>query len=123
MKGLKRIATGTALALGLAAGSLGAALPAAHAYPVGHYTGAEDSAYVLAVESTGIYNGLGPAALAEVGHEIANDIGYGRRDPLQERNVLYQITPASISVTDANVLVNDACAIYLHIDTTTGSYA
>ena len=100
-------------ALAAMAGVLGAA-PAAHAY-----TGSQDHQYVTMVEAAGITNTYGASGLIYTGQGIANDIGIRGIDPLTERNILLSINPG-LGITDANIMVNDACLVYLGFNSATG---
>jgi hypothetical protein len=84
------------------------AAPAAHAY-----TAAQDAEYVMLLTQAGQFNRAGPSAEAAFGRLIANDIASCLRDPLQERNWVYNHTDDSIGVINANQLVNFATEVYL----------
>jgi hypothetical protein len=104
---MKKLLTAAVTAAGLATAALAGGTGTANA------TGYQDSQYVNCVGYWGIYSYAGPADMAFVGQSIANDIWYGRRDPLQERNWVYYNTPASINIIDSNVLVNCATQTWL----------
>ena len=89
-----------------------AALPL-YAAPAAQATPSQDAQDVGCVSTGGGYNNNGPSAEASVGRTIANDIASGIRDPLQERNYIYNTTNSSVGITDANVLVNCATEVWL----------
>jgi len=104
---MKKILAVACLCAALNAGLFGAGT--ANAY-LGSDT---DSTYVTCVAQDSLYNNYGPSALAAVGRQIANEIELGVRNPLQERDYIYRVTPYSIGVNDANWMVNCATSVYL----------
>ena len=101
----------------LAVAGLGAALlatPMVAAGAASAYPGSDlDAQYVACVAQDGLFSHGGPSMQAAYGRQIANHISWGWRDPVQERDWVYNDTPAVIGVTDANWLVNCATQVYL----------
>jgi hypothetical protein len=91
----------------------GFAALALYAAPAAQATPQQDGQYVACVTNDGLYSNRGPSAHAATGREIATDITSGLRTALQERNYVYETTPANIGLTDANWLVNCATEVYL----------
>jgi hypothetical protein len=99
-----------ALAGALAAGVIGSVLAPTATAAAGMAN--QDTVFVTLCESNGIYNAEGPAVEARVGETIANDLANGI-DPVVERNNIYAITNRTITMRDANVMVNAAGVAYL----------
>jgi hypothetical protein len=96
------------LLMPLAGALLVAPAPSAHAA-----TAQQDTEYCLILSENHIYNTDGCAAEAAVGREIASDISLPIRTPLQERDYVFANTNNTVSVLDANVMVNAATEVYL----------
>lgn len=113
---MTKIRTGAAMLLGAVSlsviGALEPAAALARADSSAASIGNQDSVFVTLCESNGIYNADGPATEAKVGRAIANDLVHGV-SPVIERNRVYNITNNTISLTDANVMVNAAGVAYL----------
>ena len=89
----------------------GAALAAA---PTASATTWQDAQFVSCTAAEGVYNTFGTGHAAEQAHAIATDIVSGIRDPLQERDWLYQTNGMpNFSLTDANVVINCVTDVYL----------
>ncbi len=99
----------------LAVAGLGAAITVGALMGAGaaNATPRQDSEFIACTSAQGLYNNTGTEAGAGYGRTIAYHISSGLRNPLQERNHVYHETPSSITLSDANVLVNCATTVYL----------
>jgi hypothetical protein len=108
---MTKIRTGAAVLLGAAGLSAIASLvvpaPSAQATP------SQNAEYCAILSQNGLYNSGGCVAESAIGRQIASDISLGLRTPLQERDYVYSITNDSVSVLDANVMVNTATSVWL----------
>lgn len=73
---------------------------------------AADIAFVTYLENHGIFSSSGPCGLVAVGHRIASDIDNHVRTPVQEAIYVYNMTPESISLDDAALMVGAALGAY-----------
>lgn len=103
---MKRITTTVLAAAALAAAALGTAAQAG-ATPL------QDAQYVSCIADDGLASNSGPSSAAFVGRAIVTDIAAGLRSPAEEAAYVYANSNASITVTDANVMVNCATEVWL----------
>jgi Protein of unknown function (DUF732) len=76
------------------------------------WTANQDTVYVTLLDSNGVHDIYGFADEASIGERIANDLA-NAVSPAAERNYIYNHTNNTVTLTDANVMVNAAEVAYL----------